>query len=82
MREIKSVIIPILIVSVIAGILVYCIGIIFTELYRYKEPLKTKTGIEINAQKRDDCIENGFDYEFVNEFWYIGVRCKKPDLIK
>ncbi len=30
-----------------------------------------------DARKKEQCIREGFDYEFVETFWYIGVRCKK-----
>lgn len=40
-------------------------------------PEAYKSQAELNAEKRDECLANGFDYEFVDTFWYIGVRCKK-----
>jgi hypothetical protein len=41
------------------------------------EPAPYKSQTELNAERRDECLANGFDYEFVDTFWYIGVRCKK-----
>lgn len=37
-----------------------------------------KSQTELNAERRDECIKNGFGYEWVKKPWYIGVRCTTP----
>jgi hypothetical protein len=67
----------VLVIALIVGISGLSWGM-YKGLRKLKPKPYSDSSIVRDAMKRDECIKNGFDYEFVENFNYIGVICTKP----